>query len=303
MSFFERLKSGLSKTRQGFTQQLNKMIGNYTKIDDEFLEELEALLITADVGMNTTGQLIEALKKAAASGKIADISKVEEFLQEQISEILAKDMVGTRITGNPTVILVVGVNGVGKTTTIGKLGNYYNLLGYKVMFAAADTFRAAASEQLEIWGERGNAAVVKHAEGADPAAVVFDALQSAKARNIDILFIDTAGRLHNKANLMQELEKIYKVIKRELPEAPQETFLVLDATTGQNAITQAKVFMQVANVTGAVLTKLDGTAKGGVVVAVKNDLNIPVKWIGVGEGQMDFRPFDPKEFAKALFDK
>lgn len=303
MSFFERLKTGLSKTRKGFTEQINKITGNYTHIDDDFLEELEAILLQADIGLTTTQKLLDELRDAAASGKIADISQVESFLQERISAILAEGIAATRITGKPTVILIVGVNGVGKTTTIGKLGNYYNLLGYKVMFAAADTFRAAAAEQLEIWGERGNAAVIRQAEGSDPAAVVFDALQAAKSRETDILFIDTAGRLHNKANLMQELSKIYRVIQREIPDAPHETLLVLDATTGQNAINQAKVFTEVANVTGAVLTKLDGTAKGGVVVAVKDALGIPVKWIGVGEGQMDFRPFNADEFSRALFNR
>ena len=201
------------------------------------------------------------------------------------------------------IVITSGKGGVGKTTTIGKLGNYYNLLGYKVMFAAADTFRAAASEQLEIWAERANATIIKQGEGADPAAVVFDALQAAKARNVDVLFIDTAGRLHNKENLMKELEKIHRVIKRELPDAPHETFLVLDATTGQNALNQADVFTKVANVTGIVLTKLDGTAKGGIVLGIKEQANIPVKWIGVGEKLHDFRPFSPEEFAKALFDK
>ena len=303
MSFFQKLKDGLSKTRQGFTDQIGKITGNYTKIDDEFLEDLEAILLTSDVGMETTQKLLDSLKKAASSGKISDVSMVEEFLQKEITEILSQNMESTRVSGKPTVILVVGVNGVGKTTTIGKLGNYYGILGYKVMFAAADTFRAAAAEQLEIWGKRGNADVVKHAEGSDPAAVVFDALQAAKARNVDILFIDTAGRLQNKANLMKELEKIYRVIQREIPDAPHETFIVLDATTGQNAISQAKIFTEVANVTGVILTKLDGTAKGGVVIAVKDALGIPVKWIGVGEGQMDFRPFDPDEFARALFNK
>lgn len=303
MSFFATLKNGLAKTRQGFTEQIGKITGSYTKIDEDFLEELEAILLMSDVGMQTTQKLLDSLRKAASSGQISDVSMVEDFLQKEITEILAQGMENTRISGKPTVILVVGVNGVGKTTTIGKLGNYYGLLGYKVMFAAADTFRAAAAEQLEIWGKRGNAVVIKHAEGADPAAVVFDALQAAKARDIDILFIDTAGRLHNKANLMKELEKIYRVIEREIPDAPHETFIVLDATTGQNAISQAKVFTEVANVTGAILTKLDGTAKGGVVIAIKDALGIPVKWIGVGEGQMDFKPFDPDQFARALFDK
>ncbi len=303
MSFFDRLKEGLGKTRKGFTEQLGKLVGSSTHIDDDFLEELEAILLTADVGMATTAKLLEAVKNAAKKGEIEDVSQVSAFLQERIAVILSENMESTRISAKPTVILVVGVNGVGKTTTIGKLGNYYHLLGYKVMFAAADTFRAAAAEQLGIWGDRAEAEVIRQAEGSDPAAVVFDAVKAAKARGVDILFIDTAGRLHNKENLMKELEKIYRVIQREIPEAPQETFLVLDATTGQNAISQAKVFTEVAKVTGAVLTKLDGTAKGGVVVAVKDSLGIPVKWIGIGEGQMDFRPFDPGEFAKALFDK
>ncbi len=303
MSFFERLKDGLGKTRKGFTEQIGRLVGGSTKIDEDFLEELEAILLTADVGMTTTEKLINDVRKGVKNGEIADASMVGGFLEKRVTAILSEGMEGTRIVGKPTVVLVVGVNGVGKTTTIGKLGNYYNLMGYKVMFAAADTFRAAAAEQLEIWGERGNAEVIRQAEGSDPAAVVFDAVQAAKSRGADILFIDTAGRLHNKTNLMKELEKIYRVIQREIPDAPHETFLVLDATTGQNAISQAKVFTEVAKVTGAVLTKLDGTAKGGVVVAVKDALGIPVKWIGVGEGQMDFRPFDPAEFSKALFEK
>ncbi|MBR2072029.1 MAG: signal recognition particle-docking protein FtsY, partial [Phascolarctobacterium sp.] len=206
------------------------------------------------------------------------------------------------IGAKPTVILVVGVNGVGKTTTIGKLANYFTLFKYKVVLAAGDTFRAAASEQLTIWAERAGCDIVRHAEGADPAAVVFDALKAAIARKADILFIDTAGRLHNKANLMNELEKVHRIIKREIPDAPHETFLVLDATTGQNAINQAKVFMETANVSGVVLTKLDGTAKGGVVIAIKEELGLPVKWIGVGEGIMDFRPFEPEKFVEALFE-
>jgi fused signal recognition particle receptor len=204
-------------------------------------------------------------------------------------------------SGHPSIVLVVGVNGVGKTTTIGKLSNYYRLMGYKVIMAAADTFRAAAAEQLKIWGERAQVDVIAHAEGADPAAVVFDGVKAAMARKADVLFVDTAGRLHNKANLMQELDKIHRVIKREIPDGPHETLLVLDATTGQNAINQAKVFLETAQVTGVVLTKLDGTAKGGVVIAIKEELGLNVKWIGVGEGMMDFRPFDPKQFVDALF--
>lgn len=303
MSFFERLKDGLSKTRKNFTEKIEALVSSSLKIDEEFLEELEAVLITADVGNKVVQKLLQQIKTATKEKIITQPEQVIPFIQEKIAEILAKDLQGTRISGKPTVILVVGVNGVGKTTTIGKLGNYYNLLGYKVMFAAADTFRAAASEQLEIWAERANATIIKQGEGADPAAVVFDALQAAKARNIDVLFIDTAGRLHNKDNLMKELEKIHRVIRREIPEAPHETFLVLDATTGQNALNQATVFTQVADVTGIVLTKLDGTAKGGIVLGIKEQANIPVKWIGVGEKLHDFRPFNPEEFAKALFDK
>ena len=303
MSFFEKLKDGLSKTRKNFTEKLEELVSSSMKIDEGFFEELEAVLISADIGNQVVQKLLMLIKSAAKEKKITQPEEIIPFIQEQITEILAKDLQGTRISGKPTVILVVGVNGVGKTTTIGKLGNYYNLLGYKVMFAAADTFRAAASEQLGIWAERANANLIKQGEGADPAAVVFDALQAAKARNVDVLFIDTAGRLHNKDNLMKELEKIYRVIKREIPEAPHETFLVLDATTGQNALNQAKVFAEVANVTGIVLTKLDGTAKGGIVLGIKEQTNIPVKWIGVGEKLQDFRPFNPEEFAKALFDK
>ena len=258
------------------------------EIDDDFLDELEMILLSADVGAKTTEKLIEAVRQAARKKEIKGTEDVVPFLKKYLTQMLTEEGQRTRISGTPTVILVVGVNGVGKTTTIGKLANYFHLLNYKVMIAAADTFRAlanyfhllnykvmiaaadtfraAASEQLEIWGKRAGCDVIKHAEGADPAAVVFDAMKAAIARKADILFIDTAGRLHNKANLMNELEKIHRVIKREIPEAPHETFLVLDATTGQNAITQAKVFTETANVTGVVLTKLDGTAKGGVVI-------------------------------------
>jgi fused signal recognition particle receptor len=301
MNLFKKLKEGLSKTRQAFTEQLAKLTGSYTKVDEEFLEELEAILLASDMGVATTQKLLDKLRQDAASGKIADVSMVRAFFREQIVDILSGETAEINEKIRPFVVLVVGVNGAGKTTTIGKLGKYYHDLGHKVMFAAADTFRAAAAEQLEIWAERGGAAVLKHTEGSDPAAVVFDALQSAKARGTDILFIDTAGRLHNKGNLMAELKKIHRVIKKEIPSAPHETLLVLDATTGQNAVVQAKVFTQAAEVTGIVLTKLDGTAKGGVVVAIKDSLAIPVKWIGIGEKQADFRPFDPAEFSKALF--
>jgi len=301
MGFFERLKDGLQKTRKNFTERIEVLVGMSAEIDDDFLDELEMILLSADVGAKTTEKLIEAVRQAARKKEIKGTEDVVPFLKKYLTQMLTEEGQRTRISGTPTVILVVGVNGVGKTTTIGKLANYFHLLNYKVMIAAADTFRAAASEQLEIWGKRAGCDVIKHAEGADPAAVVFDAMKAAIARKADILFIDTAGRLHNKANLMNELEKIHRVIKREISEAPHETFLVLDATTGQNAITQAKVFTETANVTGVVLTKLDGTAKGGVVIAIREELGLPVKWIGVGEGIMDFRPFEPEKFVDALF--
>lgn len=301
MGFFERLKDGLQKTRKNFTERIEVLVGMSAEIDDDFLDELEMILLSADVGAKTTEKLIEAVRQAARKKEIKGTEDVVPFLKKYLTQMLTEEGQRTRISGTPTVILVVGVNGVGKTTTIGKLANYFHLLNYKVMIAAADTFRAAASEQLEIWGKRAGCDVIKHAEGADPAAVVFDAMKAAIARKADILFIDTAGRLHNKANLMNELEKIHRVIKREIPEAPHETFLVLDATTGQNAITQAKVFTETANVTGVVLTKLDGTAKGGVVIAIREELGLPVKWIGAGEGIMDFRPFEPEKFVDALF--
>lgn len=301
MGFFERLKDGLQKTRKNFMERIEVLVGMSAEIDDDFLDELEMILLSADVGAKTTEKLIEAVRQAARKKEIKGTEEVVPFLKKYLTQMLTEEGQRTRISGTPTVILVVGVNGVGKTTTIGKLANYFHLLNYKVMIAAADTFRAAASEQLEIWGKRAGCDVIKHAEGADPAAVVFDAMKAAIARKADILFIDTAGRLHNKANLMNELEKIHRVIKREIPEAPHETFLVLDATTGQNAITQAKVFTETANVTGVVLTKLDGTAKGGVVIAIREELGLPVKWIGVGEGIMDFRPFEPEKFVDALF--
>ena len=301
MGFFERLKDGLQKTRKNFTERIEVLVGMSAEIDDDFLDELEMILLSADVGAKTTEKLIGAVRQAARKKEINGTEDVVPFLKKYLVEMLTDEGQRTRLSGSPTVILVVGVNGVGKTTTIGKLANYFHLFNHKVMIAAADTFRAAAAEQLEIWGQRAGCDVIKHAEGADPAAVVYDAMKAAIARKADILFIDTAGRLHNKANLMNELEKIHRVIKREEPGAPHETFLVLDATTGQNAITQAKVFTETANVTGVVLTKLDGTAKGGVVIAIREELGLPVKWIGVGEGIMDFRPFEPEKFVDALF--
>ena len=303
MSFFEKLKNGLSKTRENFTERIEELIGGSVALDEDFMEELEMLLIAGDVGMKTTEKIMQAMHKAIVKREIKTPDEVMPFLQKYVAELLHVEGQRMHLTGKPSVVLVVGVNGVGKTTTIGKLSNYYRLLGYKVMIAAGDTFRAAAAEQLKIWGERAQVEVIAHGEGADPAAVVFDGVKAAIARNMGILFIDTAGRLHNKSNLMKELDKIHRVIQREIPAAPHETLLVLDATTGQNAISQARIFLETANVTGVVLTKLDGTAKGGVVIAIKEELGLDVKWIGVGEGMMDFRPFEPESFVKALFTK
>ncbi|WP_177504038.1 signal recognition particle-docking protein FtsY [Anaerosinus sp.] len=302
MGFFDKLKKGLEKTRQSFTEKIEQIIVGYAKIDDEFLDELEEALIMADVGVKTTDYLMKEIRKGIKSKEIKNPEDLKPFIQKQISEILGGTTVKEKITDDtPIVILVIGVNGVGKTTTIGKLGNYYKQEGKSVMFAAADTFRAAAIDQLEIWGNRVGVDVIKHTEGADPAAVAFDAVQSAKARKVDVLIIDTAGRLHTKYNLMEELKKVTRVIQREIPKAPHETLLVLDATTGQNAINQAQIFSKAAGISGLVLTKLDGTAKGGVVIGMKAELDIPVKWIGVGEGIDDLRPFDSDSFAKALF--
>ncbi len=302
MNFFETLKAGLAKTRSNFTNRIVELITGSTHLDEDFYEELEMILISADVGTKTTEKLLQAVRDGAKKGEIKEPSAVMPFLKNYLINMLTYEGQRTKISSRPTVILVVGVNGVGKTTTIGKLANYFTLFKYKVLLAAADTFRAAAVEQLKIWGERGGVDVIAHGEGADPAAVVFDAVQAAKARGADILFIDTAGRLHNKVNLMNELEKIHRVIKKEIPEGPQETFLVLDATMGQNAIAQAKVFMESAKVTGVILTKLDGTAKGGMAVTVREELGLPVKWIGCGEGMMDFRPFEADKFVEALFE-
>ena len=303
MGFFERLKDGLSKTRKNFTEKIETLVGLSTEVDDDFLEELEMVLIAGDVCVKTTEKIMKAVRDGAKSREIKSPEDVLPFLKAYVADLLKDEGQRMHLSGSPSVILVVGVNGVGKTTTIGKLSNYYRLLGHKVMIAAGDTFRAAAAEQLKIWGERAEADVVSHAEGADPAAVVYDAVKAAVARKADILFIDTAGRLHNKSNLMKELDKIHRVIQREIPDAPHETLLVLDATTGQNAITQAKIFTETTNVTGVVLTKLDGTAKGGVIIAIKEELGLSVKWIGVGESIMDFRPFEPDKFVEALFNK
>lgn len=290
MGFFSKLKEGLTKTRKSLTEKIEKVIIGYADIDDDLLDELEDALIQADVGVKTSLQLMDDVRAGIKKKQINSPEDLKPFLIKRITEMLNEGSDETNIAkSGPTVILVIGVNGVGKTTTIGKLGRYYKEQGKNVMFAAADTFRAAAIDQLEIWGQRVNVPVIKHEEGSDPAAVVFDAVKAAIARKVDILIIDTAGRLHNKANLMTELNKIQRVIKREIAEAPHETLLVLDATTGQNAISQAELFTKSAPISGLVLTKLDGTAKGGVVIGLKSELSMPVKWIGVGEGMDDLR--------------
>ena len=302
MGFFDRLKKGLTKTRENLTNKIEKLVIGYADIDDELLDELEETLIMADVGIETTERLMTAVRKGIKKKEINSPDDLRPFLQKEITAILSEEENETHVAEEgPTVLLVIGVNGAGKTTTIGKLAAYYKDAGKKVLLAAADTFRAAAIDQLESWGEHTGVPVIKHEEGSDPAAVAFDAVKAAKARDVDVLIIDTAGRLQTKSNLMQELEKINRVIGREIKGAPHETLLVLDATTGQNAVSQAELFTKAAPITGVVLTKLDGTAKGGVVIGIKSRLKMPVKWIGVGESVEDLRPFDAEDFARALF--
>lgn len=302
-SFFGKLMDGLNKTRKGITDQIDNLLNNYGEIDEDLFEELEEILIMADVGMNTTMKIIDELRDELVARKIKDSSLVKDVLHDVIEKFLTEDYNSElNIEPSPAIVLVIGVNGAGKTTSIGKMAHKFKSEGKSVLLAAADTFRAAAIDQLKVWGERVDVNVIAHTEGSDPAAVIFDGIQAAKSRNVDVLICDTAGRLHNKKNLMNELAKIFKVIEREHPEATKEVLLVLDATTGQNAIQQAKLFRETAAITGIVLTKLDGTAKGGVVLAVNDELNIPVKMIGVGEGMEDLQEFDPKSFVKALMD-
>lgn len=301
VNLFERLKQGLTKAKQGITDKIDDVLKSYTKVDEELLEELEEILITADVGVNTTMDIIDKLRDKIKENKITEPAGVKAELKNIIEEILTNENSTLNVEKSPTIILMVGVNGVGKTTTIGKLANRYKQEGKKVLLAAGDTFRAAAIEQLEVWAGRSNVDIIKHQEGADPGAVVFDAIKAAKARKVDLLICDTAGRLHNKANLMNELGKVFKIVDREFPEANKEVLLVVDATTGQNAVVQAKTFKDVADITGIVLTKLDGTAKGGVVLAVKSEVDVPVKLIGVGEKVEDLQDFDAKAFSEALF--
>ncbi|WP_314049230.1 signal recognition particle-docking protein FtsY [Peptostreptococcus stomatis] len=301
MGIFARLLAGLSKTKDNITGRIDSLLKSYTKIDEDLLEELEEILITADVGVTTTMEIIDRLRDMIKERGVKDPLEVRDLLKEIVASILKEGNSGLDLDPGPAVIVMVGVNGVGKTTTIGKLAQRYKKDGKKVMLAAADTFRAAASEQLDIWAKRVDVDIIKHHEGADPGAVVFDAIKASQSRKVDLLICDTAGRLHNKANLMNELGKIFKIIDREYPEAKKEVLLVVDATTGQNAVSQAKTFKEVANITGIVLTKLDGTAKGGVVLAVKSEVDVPVKLIGVGERAEDLQSFDAESFTDAIF--
>ncbi|WP_298837473.1 signal recognition particle-docking protein FtsY [Clostridium sp.] len=299
--FFNKLKDGLAKTRNSITEKVSEALNLAITIDDELYEELEEILITSDIGVDTSVFIIEKLRKRVKELKIKDPSEIIPCLKEVLMDILGEEEDQTKSVQLPKVILVIGVNGVGKTTSIGKMASSLKTKKYKVLIAAADTFRAAAIDQLEIWSSRADVPLIKHQEGSDPAAVVFDAVQAAKARKVDILICDTAGRLHNKKNLMDELAKINRVIMREYSEAHMETLLVIDATTGQNGIQQAKQFMEICPIDGIILTKLDGTAKGGVVISIKDQLNIPVKYIGVGEGIDDLQEFNSKDFVEALF--
>jgi len=301
MDFFGKIRNGLMKTRVHIATSVDSVLKMFTKIDDELFDELEEALVAADVGAAASEKIIASVKARVKAEKITDAGALKPLIVEKITGMLSEN--GPELViESPAVILVVGVNGVGKTTTIGKLADYYSLSGRKVLLAAADTFRAAAADQLELWGKRAGVNTIRHKENSDPGAVVFDAIAAAKARGIDVLICDTAGRLHNKKNLMEELKKIYRIIEREYPEAQREVFLVLDATTGQNALQQAKLFGEAASLTGIVLTKLDGTAKGGIIIAINEEQRVPVRFIGVGERIDDLQPFDPAEFAAALFD-
>ncbi len=301
MGLFAKIKEGLKKTRDSVVGQIDSMLKSFTKIDESLFEELEELLVMGDVGIYTAERICTELRKRVKKEGITDPNEVHRLLEEIVADMLDGGQ-ELNINTKPSIILVIGVNGVGKTTTIGKLANNLRRDGKKVLLSAADTFRAAAIEQLEVWAERSGCDIVKQKEGSDPAAVVFDSIHAAKSRGADVIICDTAGRLHNKKHLMDELAKISRIIDRELPDADKEILLVLDATTGQNAVNQTKEFKNAAGITGIVLTKLDGTAKGGVVLAIREELDVPVKYIGVGEQIDDLQEFDPQAFAKALFD-
>ena len=301
MGFFSKIKDGLKKTKESMVKKMQKVVNSFTKIDEELFEQLEETMIMSDMGVETSVQICEELRKRIKERGITDPSVIMELIQEIVAEMMGDD-IELDLSSKPSVIMVIGVNGAGKTTTIGKMCHQFINDGKKVVVAAADTFRAAAIDQLQVWTDRAGADIVKHAEGSDPASVVFDAIAAAKARNCDVLICDTAGRLHNKKNLMDELAKMNRIIEREAPDSSKEVLLVLDATTGQNAVNQARLFKEVAPISGIVLTKLDGTAKGGIVISIKNELGIPVKLIGVGEKIDDLQPFNSRDFVRALFE-
>ena len=298
MGLFDKIRNGMKRTREVFSGRMDELVENYKELDDEFYEDLSDILIMADVGMETTELAVNRLKEKCKAEKIGDPTKAREALKDILVDILRADPM--RLS-RPMVLIIIGVNGVGKTTSIGKLSSRLKVMGRRVVICAGDTFRAAAADQLTVWAERADVPIVKRTEGADPAAVVFDGVQAAKARHADVLIVDTAGRLHNKAHLMEELKKISRVVEREYPEAALSALLVIDATTGQNGLAQAKVFSEVANLDGIILTKLDGTAKGGIAIAIRNELNLPVRYIGLGEKLDDMQPFDAREFVDAIF--
>ena len=302
MGFFDKLKSGLKKTKESFLGTVDTILAGFGKIDEALFEELEDVLISSDFGVQTTEEILKKLRESVKTKKLTEASQIRSELQEIIAGLLDIGARGLDLDDVPAVITVIGVNGVGKTTSIGKIAHLYRNAGKKVLLAAGDTFRAAAGDQLAVWAERSGAELIRQAEGADPAAVLFDAYRAAKAREADVLICDTAGRLHNKKNLMDELAKMARVVARELPDVRRETFLVLDATTGQNAVNQAKAFSEVAELTGIVLTKLDGSSKGGIIVSICNELSIPVRLVGVGEGIGDMQPFSPEDYVRALFE-
>ena len=298
MGLFDKIKAGLKKTRELFTGRIDQLVESYTELDDDFYEDLTDILIMADVGMKTTDMAVSRLREKCKAEKIGDPNAAREALKDILVDILQAEPMKLE---SPMVLLVIGVNGVGKTTSIGKLASRMKVMGRRVIICAADTFRAAAADQLTVWAERAEVPIIKQKEGADPAAVVFDGIQAAKGRHADILIVDTAGRLHNKAHLMEELKKISRVVEREYPEAAVKALLVIDATTGQNGLAQAQVFGEVANLDGIVLTKLDGTAKGGIAVAIRNEMGLPVRYIGLGEQLDDMQPFDARQFVDAIF--
>ena len=298
MGFFDKIKQGMKRTREIFSGRMDELVENYKELDDDFYEDLSDILIMADVGMKTTELAVGRLKEKCKSEKIGDPAKAREALKEILTDILQAEPMKL---DSPMVLLIIGVNGVGKTTSIGKLASRMKVMGRRVIICAADTFRAAAAEQLTVWAERADVPIIKQKEGADPAAVVFDGIQAAKGRHADVLLVDTAGRLHNKAHLMEELKKISRVVEREYSEATVKALLVIDATTGQNGLAQAQVFSEVANLDGIILTKLDGTAKGGIAIAIRSEMGLPVRYIGLGEQLDDMQPFDAKQFVEAIF--